>query len=660
MSTPPEYDLEAGVPYDVPSHGVNATGKKQQPTPTRARKTATSGAKRAGRVHQNHGQAAAAQHGGRWRSHAAAANNDGEGDAGGEGCYRKPGRFLFGFVLLALVLFLLVAWSRGRVGDTPTVNVILGPPAALVTVSKSEKQGTELPLPTPPAVDPDPQEEEPEGAVQSGRLPPVGEPPRVTPPPPIAQPPPVAVPPKLSEQEIARMTLIEEHRASVVKGMRDAWEAYSRFAWGQDDLLPVTHSGSSWLHLGITIVDSLDTLWIMGMRDEFKKAREWVANNLDLSPWNEVSLFETNIRALGGLLSAYDLSKDDLFLTKAQDLAHRFLPAFDSPTGIPYTSINLRSGSARNPGNNGYTILSEAGTLQLEFVYAAKHAKDPELKTKALRVIDKIEAAEKVNGLYPVYIHPSNGRFDENSPITLGALGDSFYEYLLKLWLLFGGPGTEGDKYRKIYDAAMTNVVDKMVQVSSPSGLTYIADMRWSSLDHKMDELACFAGGMFALGAVRHNSTEHPNPNSNVHFKLGKEIGRTCHEMWKRMPSGIAPEFVVFSPGSDFSAGASHFLLRPETAETFFILWRLTHDPIYQDWGWEIWQAIDKHCRCNGGGYSGLRSVTSTSPEKDNNQPSYFLAETLKYLYLLFSPDDVIPLDKYVFTTEAHPLSIFQ
>jgi len=114
-----------------------------------------------------------------------------------------------------------------------------------------------------------------------------------------------------------------------------------------------------------------------------------------------------------------------------------------------------------------------------------------------------------------------------------------------------------------------------------------------------------------------------------------------------------------FRGGHDFVNGANHNLQRPETVETLFYLWRITKDPIYREWGWEIFQAFEKHCKVESGGYAGLHNVASPNPPKDDTQQTFFLAETLKYLYLLFCPDNVIPLDEYVFNTEAHPFRIF-
>jgi len=176
-----------------------------------------------------------------------------------------------------------------------------------------------------------------------------------------------------------------------------------------------------------------------------------------------------------------------------------------------------------------------------------------------------------------------------------------------------------------------------------------------------MDHLACFAGGMLALGAATGVFSEEPSREIQM-WTLGKEITATCHESYARSPTRIGPEIMDFNPvrarNADFATQASSFLLRPETIESYFILWRLTHDPIYREWGWEAFEAIEQYCRMEVG-YAGLHDVNNPRSTNDNVMQSWFLAETLKYLYLLFCPDDVIPLDRYVFNTEAHPLPVF-
>ena len=131
--------------------------------------------------------------------------------------------------------------------------------------------------------------------------------------------------------------------------------------------------------------------------------------------------------------------------------------------------------------------------------------------------------------------------------------------------------------------------------------------------------------------------------------------------MYARMNTGISPEFIQVQEGEDFvpGRGAPHYLLRPETVESFFVLYHLTGDPVYQEWGWEVYQALERYCKTTGG-FGQLKNVQDTTHGPDDKMESFFLAETMKYLYLLFDPDTEIDLlHKHVFNTEAHPMRIF-
>jgi mannosyl-oligosaccharide alpha-1,2-mannosidase len=145
--------------------------------------------------------------------------------------------------------------------------------------------------------------------------------------------------------------------------MRRVWGAYRQHAWGHDELKPISLEGDdNWGGIGCTLVDSLDTLWLMGLRDEFWEARDWVRDHLSFSHTGTVSVFETTIRELGGLLSAYDLSGDKVFLSKAKDLGERLLGAFDTPSGVPMGQTNLQTKHSSNAGwTGGASILAELG-----------------------------------------------------------------------------------------------------------------------------------------------------------------------------------------------------------------------------------------------------------------------------------------------------------
>ncbi|KAL2311327.1 hypothetical protein Nmel_003027 [Mimus melanotis] len=268
---------------------------------------------------------------------------------------------------------------------------------------------------------------------------------------------------------------------------------------------------------------------------------------------------------------------------------------------------------------------------------------------------------------------------------SVGGLGDSFYEYLLKAWLMSDKMDTEA---RKMYDDAIEAIEKHLIRKSN-GGLTFIGEWKNGHLERKMGHLTCFAGGMFALGAdgSRDDKAGH-------YLQLGAEIAHTCHESYDRTTREdedycadcekakdltgeeaasdfivglevsqalkLGPEAFKFDGGVEAVAvrqNEKYYILRPEVIETYWYMWRFTHDPKYRQWGWEATQAIDKYCRVSGG-FSGVKDVYSSSPTYDDVQQSFFLAETLKYLYLLFSNDDLLPLDNWVFNTEAHPLPV--
>lgn len=136
-----------------------------------------------------------------------------------------------------------------------------------------------------------------------------------------------------------------ERRENIKDGMKHAWEGYRRYAWGRDELKPLSNNGvDNWGGMGVTLVDSLDTLWLMGMEDEYNEAKEWIANDLSFDHAGTVSVFETTIRELGGLLAAYDIAYDKIYLEKAKQLGDKLLPAFHTYSGIPTSHVNFESG----------------------------------------------------------------------------------------------------------------------------------------------------------------------------------------------------------------------------------------------------------------------------------------------------------------------------
>ncbi|KAL7304893.1 hypothetical protein TKK_0002697 [Trichogramma kaykai] len=447
-----------------------------------------------------------------------------------------------------------------------------------------------------------------------------------------------------------------QRREKVKEMMKHGWNNYVRYAWGKNELRPISkraHSASIFgsSMIGATIVDGLDTLYIMGLHEEFKHGRDWIEKNLNFDIDSDMSLFELNIRFLGSLLANYALTGDEMFKEKARQLGERMLPAFKTETGIPHSLINLHTGRSKNYAwaSNGCSILSEIGTMHLEFIYLSDITGNPIYREKVMQIRRTLNNLDKPNGLYPNYINPRTGTWGRHH-MSLGGLGDSFYEYLLKAWIQSGKTDREA---RQMYDEAMDAIMTHMI-LKSPGGLLYASDIQYERVEHKMGHLACFAGGMFGLGAKNDNEV------NDRHMEVASGLTNTCHESYIRTPTKLGPEAFHFIEGSEAKSlknGEKYYILRPETFESYFVMWRLTKDPKYREWGWDAVQALEKHCRVPGG-YTGLHNVYQEDSPKDDVQQSYFFAETLKYLYLLFSDDDLISLDQWVFNSEAHAFPV--
>jgi len=448
------------------------------------------------------------------------------------------------------------------------------------------------------------------------------------------------------------LQLARSRREKIRDAMKHAWGGYKTHAFGNDEVKPQSHGKANpWGGIGTTLVDSLDTLWLMGMKDEFWEARDWVRDHLDHSHVGTVSVFETTIRSLGGLLSAYDWSGDEAFLDKALDLGTRLGRAFDTRSGIPSPRINLGNG---NPGHvrATNTNIAEAGTLQIEFRYLARAAHQPELARKAEKVFELLKPLQSQNGgLFPWGITATPSFY--KSEITFGAMGDSFYEYMLKVWLQ---GGQKEDMYREMYDKAMEGLHKNLIQKTN-DGLTYIVVKDGSRFKHKMDHLACFMAGTLALGAYT-DPTGLESERAQRDLTTGKALAYTCYQMYARTKTGIGPEVASFY-GGNMGIEVGSYILRPEVVESFFILNQLTGDPTYREWGWEAFQAIERFCKTDIA-YGGLRDVNNDKGQPEDKMESFFLAETMKYLFLLQDPDTEIDiLNKHVFNTEAHPTRIF-
>jgi len=405
-----------------------------------------------------------------------------------------------------------------------------------------------------------------------------------------------------------------------------AWNAYKQYAWGHDELKPLSKSFKDWYgtSLYMTPVDALDTLVLMGLNDEADKAREAITKNLSFDQDIEVKNFEITIRLLGGLLSSYQLTGDKKLLSLAYDLGTRLLPAFNSPTGMPYMFVNLKTGKTRGAESNP----AEIGTLLLEFGTLSKLTGKPVYYDKAKRALTELYNRRSKIGLVGSTVNVETGAWiDPTSHISGGI--DSYYEYLLKSWLLFGDKDCE-----KMWKTSV-QAIHKYLADSTKNGLWYAqVDMNTGK------KISTHFGALDAFfPAVLARAGE---------LESARRLEESAYKMWTTF--GIEPEEIDYKTMKIASPG---YPLRPEIIESAYYLSFYTKDARYTEMGSTFLLSLVRFCKTDSG-YAALKNVETR--EKNDSMESFFLAETLKYLYLIYAPRETLDLNKVVFNTEAHPL----
>lgn len=455
----------------------------------------------------------------------------------------------------------------------------------------------------------------------------------------------------------------------------ESWQSYEHNAWGKDIYNPISGSGKNIgsKPLGWMIVDLLDTLWLMDLKDEFEKAKNWVKSDLKYNQNFEVSTFETTIRMLGGLLSAYAFSEDDAFLERAADLANNMLGAFETTSGLPHSEVNLKTGRGNSYNNELST--AEVATLQLEFKYLSKLTGEELYWKKAEKIMEVLDANQPVDGLVPINVNAETGKYVRNL-IRLGSRGDSYYEYLLKQYLQ---TKHQEPIYWQMYKESVEGVKKHLVSHSKPNGLTFIGELETGiggKLLSKMDHLVCFYPGLLALGATgglplkEAQKLVNWSKDKESDFKLAEELTESCFQMYKTTVTGLAGEIAIFNTDATqdndiwYKPNDVHNLQRPETIESIYYMYKFTGDEKYRKWGYDMFKNFVKAAQFKGPDgkitYTCLRDVTTLNPSHSDNMESFWLAETLKYFYLLFDDENIISLTEYVFNTEAHPLPRFE
>lgn len=428
--------------------------------------------------------------------------------------------------------------------------------------------------------------------------------------------------------------ITELRRNAVRRVFQRAWGAYKQQAWLWDEVKPVSGGGKNtfggW---AATLVDALDTLWIMGLHDDFHVAAA-AAVQLDFTNTTDssVNLFETTIRHLGGLLAAYDLSHEPALLKKATELGDLLFMAFDTPNRMPGFWFNFQNARAGTQQAGTHDASASPASLSLEFTRLAQLTGN----NKYYDAIDRVRAflartqnTTKLPGMWPVALDFRNEQVSDPG-FTLGALADSLYEYLPKMFLLTGGleASYEG-MYRDAMDVAVKHLLFRPMLPGNDdilfSGNAHVYEDRITTVPEGQ-HLSCFVGGMFLLGGRTFGIPEHVG--------IGERVARGCAWAYDAMPTGLMPEIfgMVACPTIDGcewdearwqaegspklakgfkDARDSRYILRPEAIESVFLLYRVTGNEELRDIAWRMFESIMKATE-TGLANSAIADVTVT------------------------------------------------
>lgn len=439
--------------------------------------------------------------------------------------------------------------------------------------------------------------------------------------------------PALSQAATPALKPVTEAESAVLaqrvkEATRHAWQGYKQYAWGHDALKPLSKKPHDWYakSLLMTPVDALDTLILMGLKEEADEARELIASQLSFDHDMPVQNFEITIRLLGGLLSAYQLTGDARLLAKAEDLGQRLLPVFESPTGLPYTHVNLRTGKVSGKVSNP----AETGTLVLEFGLLSQLTGNSVYFDKAKRALVQTYRRASPQGLVGSAINVETGKW-ERTDAHIGGGIDSYYEYLYKCWRLFGDKDCKA-----MWDHSIAGV-NKVLGEEVKSGFWYgHADMNTGKrLKSQYGALDAFMPALLALGGD---------------LPRARKLQESGLAMWRL--HGIEPEAMDYKTMKLLSP---EYALRPEIIESAYYLHHYTGDARYRAMGREFFEDFVRHTRTEAG-FAALKDVRSKV--KEDSMESFVFAETFKYFYLLFAPKSTLDFDAVTFNTEAHPMRL--
>lgn len=428
--------------------------------------------------------------------------------------------------------------------------------------------------------------------------------------------------------------LAQEVKAEFVR----SWNDYKTYAWGHDVLLPLSKGYHDWYEesLHISPIDAYSTMKVMGLNEQAKEVENYIINTAHWDKDLYVKTFEVNIRILGGMLAMYQYTKDPVILERTEDFGRRMLKAFDSPTGIPYYFFNLKTGDVKGEKVN----VAEAASYMFEMGILSHYTGNPIYYQTAKKA--NIAVWNRVSDLHLVgeVINVETGEWlNEGSHICAGI--DSYYEYLLKSYLLFGDEDLKPIWHKSI-QAINTHLVEESdtsfwyKRVNMHSGQKITSPIH-PPKTNQTGSIVTLYDAFFPALLVLNNDMERAEKNQD-----------TWNWLWNQY--GLEPMIYDFDQAVPTYPA---YDLNPEIIESAYYLYHRTGEAKYLAMVKQYWADLLKYCK-HDVAFSSVEDVRTM--EKKDYMPTFFFAETLKYFYLTFIHETkAFNMDDYIFNTEAHP-----
>lgn len=392
-----------------------------------------------------------------------------------------------------------------------------------------------------------------------------------------------------------------------------AWNGYKQFAWGHDQLLPLSGSYSEFFvpghSVGLSIIEALDTLYVMELDDELALGVNWIKQNLDFDIDGNFHVFEWIIRVVGGLIAGYLATGDKEILKLAVQSGDLILPAFtQSPTGMPYQYVNFHTGALS--GNT--PPMAEIGTNILELGMLSKLTGDGKYYAAAKRAYQAAVDRRSSLNLLGTYLNVETGQWADSTDQAPNPPVDSFYEYLWGCWAMFGD--RDCLNWYRMFTAAI-----KKYLAETYNGYTWFKQVNFQTgalVSRDQSELAAFYGEVLAHGGD---------------VALGQSYYRSWAHVVQQYP--VLPEEINYTTLAALSKGNQ---LRPEYLNAAFDLWVQLRENVYKTTSYAYFQNMKTYNRVPNG-YTIIKDVTVRPMVQGDLFPAYSFAENFKYLWLIFS-----------------------